>query len=800
MSQEQQFCLIHGKEEGVRVESRILEERIQDAVEKGSRNIEVHAYGQHGIGGRLWKSRGKPVYIRVLGQSGQRLGAMGFENARIEAFGPASDDVGWLNTGAEIVVHGNAGNGVANAMAQGRVYVAGNIGARGMTMTKKNPRFPQPELWVLGSAGDYFGEFMAGGTAVVCGIEPQNPSNILGYRPLVGMVGGRVFFRGAREGYSKSDARISRINEEDWQWLSEGLERFLSAINRTELLQELLDRDKWQLLAARSSEDRVVRRVRSIGEFRESVWNRELGPGGLIGDITDADMSQVPVITTGELRRFVPVWANRLYKAPCEEACPTGIPVHERWRLIRDGRMEDAVKMALYYTPFPAAVCGYLCPNLCMSACTRQTGAMPAVDTSQIGKASIGAGMPVLPEITGGRVAVVGGGPAGISLAWQLRIRGHEPVIYDRSAELGGKILSLIPESRIPGEVIEKELQRAGRAIGHVKLEHDLSRKDIENLKKDADYVVIAAGAQKPRLLPVPGIEKSIAANEFLRRAKKGDLQPGRRVVVIGAGNVGCDVAAEAGRLGAEEIKLIDVQEPAAFGREKEHARSAGAEFRWPCFTEQITDEGVLLREGELLEADTVVLAVGDVPDLDFLPDTVRTKKGFIEVDERFQTSDPKIFAIGDAVSPGLLTDAIGAGRKASEAISELLEGKASGSGASQEISGKQEAGLSEFEGIRELSRDFRGVIDKSRVRLEYFDPRKKGFSSVAECAAACASCGVCRDCGICEAVCPKAAISRREKEDGGFEYVSDPELCIGCGFCASACPCGVWEMAENPL
>ena len=121
---------------------------------------------------------------------------MGFPNTSVEVLGPASDDVGWLNAGAEIVVHGNAGNGCANAMAQGKIFISGNIGARGMTMTKHNPRFDPPELWVLGSAGDYFGEFMAGGIAVICGYDAQNPDNILGYRPFVGMVGGKVYFRG----------------------------------------------------------------------------------------------------------------------------------------------------------------------------------------------------------------------------------------------------------------------------------------------------------------------------------------------------------------------------------------------------------------------------------------------------------------------------------------------------------------------------------------------------------------------------------------------------------------------------
>ncbi|MFO7838642.1 MAG: FAD-dependent oxidoreductase [Desulfosalsimonadaceae bacterium] len=796
----QQYYQVAGRQEGLRLESRLLEEKIQKAVEQGHRFIDVCASGQHGIGGRLWKAGKEPLYIRVSGQSGQRLGAMGFENTRIEALGPASDDVGWLNAGAEIVVHGNAGNGVANAMAQGRVYVAGNIGARGMTMTKENPRFSPPELWVLGSVGDYFGEFMAGGIAVVCGVEPQSPGNILGYRPLVGMVGGKVFFRGPHGGYSKSDARLSLISDADWHWLQENLERFASAIDQRDILSELLDRDRWQLLTARAGSDRLVRNIRSIREFSESVWNRELGSGGLFGDLTDADMTQIPVIPTGELRRYAPLWANRIYKAPCEAACPTGIPVHERWRMIRNGRMQDAVNMALVYTPFPAAVCGYLCPNLCMSACTRQSAGMPALDIARLGKASLEAKMPDLPPVSGGRVAVIGGGPAGISFAWQLRMRGHEAVIYDRAPELGGKILSVIPETRIPREVVEAELARVKQAISHVNLQQDLSRGDIEALMTEMDYVVLAAGAQKPKNLPVPGSEKAIAAYDFLRRAKSGAAAPGRRIVIIGAGNVGCDVAIAAHHLGAETIVLIDVQEPAAFAKEMAQARAVGAEFRWPCYTSEITDAGVLLQSGELLAADTVVAAIGEMPDLGFLPDSVRTQKGYIVVDEHFQSTDPQIFAIGDAVSPGLLTDAIGAGRIAAEAIGELLKGRGPQTQAVEGDFGGTYAHLSEFAGIHELFRDRRETIDPGRIRLEYFDPRKTGFQDLAECGEACASCGACRDCGLCEALCPRAAISRREKENGGYEYVADDQRCIGCGFCAAACPCGVWEMVENPL
>ncbi|MGD0211156.1 MAG: pyridine nucleotide-disulfide oxidoreductase, partial [Desulfomonilia bacterium] len=207
--------VISGMEDGKRVQSRVLEERIQQAVQSGRLNIEVKAYGQHGIGGRLWNTNSKSVKVDIYGYPGQRIGSMGSPHTTIEVHGPGSDDVGWLNAGADIIVHGHATNGIGNAMAQGKIYVAGDIGARGMTMTKHNPRFTPPELWVLGSVGDSFAEFMAGGIAVLCGYDTVR-SNVLGYRPCVGMVGGRIFFRGSYERFSEKDARLAEINDEDW--------------------------------------------------------------------------------------------------------------------------------------------------------------------------------------------------------------------------------------------------------------------------------------------------------------------------------------------------------------------------------------------------------------------------------------------------------------------------------------------------------------------------------------------------------------------------------------------------------
>lgn len=768
---------IHGKEEGTRIASRLLEEKIQTAVSKGYRHIEVDALGQHGIGGRLHGAGDEKVYIQITGTCGQRTGSMGFPNTTVEIMGAASDDIGWLNAGAEIIVHGNASNGAANAMAQGRISVAGNLGARGMTMTKQNPRFEPPELWVLGSVGDYFGEFMAGGTAVICGWEAQNEENVLGYRPLVGMVGGRVFFRGPTKGYSQGDAKMAPISEEDWAWLSENLKAFLKRVNREEVFTKLARRDDWQLIVARSPQDKMTASARSMASFHREVWDAELGKGGLIGDLSDLDMSHIPVITTGELRRFVPVWENKKFVAPCQGACPSGIPVQERWGLVRNGLVDEAVELALTYTPFPATVCGYLCPNPCMASCTKLSAFMPAIDVRQLGKASIAAKTPKVPVVSGRKVAVIGGGPAGISVAWQLRMAGHDPVVYDTAPTLGGKIAEVIPESRIPKEVLDAELSRISEVLTHVHLQQPLTAVELDRMKGDHDFIVVAAGAQKPRMLNVPGKERLIPGNTFLAEAKAGSAAPGKKVVIIGAGNSACDAATEAVRCGAAEVTLIDIQEPASFGEEREAAEKAGALFKWPCFTREITEKGVLLDNGELLAADTVILSIGDVADTGFLPRSVAVaKNGYVAVDENGQTSDPSIFAIGDVTGLGLITAAIGAGRRAAETIDAISKGK------------------------RPAGRDPRAVIAKERMTLEYFDPRLSVFEDLQKCGSECSSCGSCRDCGLCVTLCPKEAIERCETGNltSPFEYVVKADRCIGCGFCADACPCGIWNLITN--
>ena len=166
----------------------------------------------------------------------------------------------------------------------------------------------------------------------------------------------------------------------------------------------------------------------------------------------------------------------------------------------------------------------------------------------------------------------------------------------------------------MPKETLEAELARAKSFIKDIRLGEDIDAATFKKIKDEYDFTVVAAGAKKSRTLPIKGIERTVSANDFLEKAKLDKIKPGKKVVIIGAGNVGCDVATEAHRLGARDITLIDVQKPAAFGKEKEDAEKCGAVFRWPLFTQEIQAKGVKLADGELLPADTVVVSIGDIP------------------------------------------------------------------------------------------------------------------------------------------------------------------------------------------
>lgn len=773
--------VIEGNVNGKRVSSRLLEEEIQKAVREGVRDILIRADGQHGIGGRIWP-RGETIRLTVEGPVGQRLGSMGMFGTEIVVRGGASDDAGWINCGANITVLGDVTNGAHNASAQGVLYVQGGGGARCDTMTKYNPRFDPPQSWYMRDVGDSFAEFKAGGISVVCGVNPRNPENILGYRPCVGMVGGTIYFRGKIKGFSERDVLLLDLTLQDWKWLKERMPLFLKAIDRESYLKELLTSPSdWKKLIARTpTENKTWKKFKvPMAEFRKT-WEAEVGQGGIFAEYITHEQSLLPYITTGIDRRNKPVWLNEKYAPPCAYACPSRIPSHKRAALIRAGHHKEALELILQYSPLPATVCGQICPNLCMQSCSRGRFLDRPLNIKELGSLSLGLPAPKPVKLTGHKIAVIGGGPAGLSSAWQLALKGHTVSLYEAEDKLGGKIELCIPRERLPHKILLKELSRFKELGIKVHLGKRITQKEFEKIYKTHEAVIIACGAHRPRRLEFGGSGHTVPAIEFLKGINFGKQTTlkGKDIVVIGAGNAGMDVASQAFNCGAKSVIAVDIQKPLAFGKELETAKAKGTEILWPKLIERYDkkERKIYFKDSTSLSTDLVIVAIGEVPQSDFLPQAIHTEKsGWVTVDELGRTSDPKVFAIGDATRPGLVTHAIGQGRTIAEVIhSELMH----------------------YDYMPELKQ----VIPYERIKTEYYDICRieVGKFKPKQEANLCMSCATCRDCHMCEVTCFWGAISRVEKKDGLYEYVVDDEKCIGCGFCAGICPCGVWEMVEN--
>ncbi len=772
-------------ENGSRVNSMDFEKLVRQSA-KSSPDLILESYGQHNIGIRLEREGG--LNLTVKGPSGQRLGCMGMPGTVITCEGATSDDVGYLNIGAEITVLGDATNGACNAMANGKVFIAGSIGARGLTMTKWNPDYEKPELWVLGSTGDSFAEFNCGGIGIVCGIDAKNPDNVLGYRPCVGMVGGTIYFRGDIDNsFPETNAKLADPDDSQWQWLQKNMAGFLKRINRPDLLKSLSVREEWHMLLTVTPQERALMwsGPMPMAEFRNNHWNKAFGGDPLRDLAPGLDRSLIDTIATGEFRRKKPYWANCESAAPCTYYCPIHIPTVDRLRLIREGHIDEAYEMLLRYTPLPASVCGAVCPNLCMDNCSRQ-GVDDSIDVQVLGQSVNNIKAPVPTDPLGKKVAIIGGGPAGMNVAWQLALNGIQADIFEQDSQIGGKLAQVIPWERLSQAIWDQEIKRFLNTPNiKINLDVAMTTEKFTELQKEYDYVVIAVGTHEPRRIPFPGNEKVITALDFLKAAKSDSpMEVGKEVIVIGAGNVGCDVACEAYRLGAEQVTLIDIQKPLAFGQEKEAAEALGAQFRWPVITEKVTGEGLVTKDGDLIPAQTVIISIGDVPALSFLPETVETitvgGAAWITTDKAHVTSNGKVLAVGDVEKPGLATNALGAGKTAAEYIIATCKG----------------VDWKPFE---------KEVIPQQALTITHYVPEEIGTTEQNQ-ADRCLSCAACRDCHLCETICPTGAISRRDLEanflqsgqpgsENGYEYISDDTKCIACGFCADTCPCGIWTM-----
>ncbi|MCK5070569.1 MAG: FAD-dependent oxidoreductase, partial [Desulfocapsa sp.] len=402
--------------------------------------------------------------------------------------------------------------------------------------------------------------------------------------------------------------------------------------------------------------------------------------------------------------------------------------------------------------------------------CSRQE-VDDSIEVQVLGRAVGTAKSPVVAPSLGKKVAIIGGGPAGMNAAWQLAHSGVDAHIFEKDDFIGGKLAQVIPWERLSQAIWDQEIKRFEETPNiHTNLGVDMNKETFTKLQEDFDYVIVAVGTHEPRKIPFPGHETVLPALDFLKKAKSPNPETvGKEVVIIGAGNVGCDVACEAYRLGAEKVTLVDIQKPLAFGKEKEAAEALGAEFRWPVMTKEVTAEGLVMDTGEVIPAQTVIISIGDVPALKFLPDTVETLTvggaAWMKTDEAHLTTDKRVLAIGDVERPGLATNALGAGKSAAEYIVAQFKG----------------------EDWKPFTKE---VITQQALTITHYTPDTEHEHSQENSADRCLSCASCRDCHLCETICPEGAITRRELEfshtngyesglGASYEYVSDDKKCI---------------------
>lgn len=662
------------------------------------------------------------VKIRVRGVPGQDLGVF-MGGAEIEVFGNAQDGVGNTMNDGTLLIHGSAGDIPGHMMRNGRIFIRGKAGFRAGIMMKEY-QTSHPVMIIGETAGDYLGEYMAGGTIVVLGLGCAEGRSPVDMHVASGMFGGTIFVRGLIAPWQLGGgAVVSRATSADMERIVSHIDDFCSVFGL----------DKSAVLDAPYSV------IRAAGE-------RPYGKLYVHGNKTGRGLHPV----------------HRNLTPPCAAACPIGIPNPIIIRKIREEKVAEALDLIDEYTPFRYSCCGIVCPGLCRAACSRNLLGDP-VRIDEIARRY----SPEDPPEAGSGVerdetiAVIGSGPAGLSAAWQLARRGYRVEVYEKDADIGGKLTHNIPAERLSREDIERDLSRIRAAGIEIHAGTAVDRALFAKLRKRHAAVVVAAGAQKPRSLGFPGEENAVSSFAFLRSLREGSSQwdlAGKHVVIVGAGNVAMDAAAECFRLGAEQVTAVDVRKPLAFGKELDKARTLGTKILWPRVIERWVEGKAFFKHEQPVRADFLIVSVGEVPELSFASESLVVAK------DTFTTNLPMVYACGDAVAPGLVTHSIAAGRRVAELIHGTLRGI-------PDRSAQAEA------------------IGREKMQLLYFP--KAG--ELNDCLDACFSCGTCVQCDVCVEACPRGAIARR-----GESFSVNLEICTGCGVCEAVCPRGAIVMAKR--
>ena len=236
-----------------------------------------------------------------------------------------------------------------------------------------------------------------------------------------------------------------------------------------------------------------------------------------------------------------------------------------------------------------------------------------------------------------------------MSVAWQLRLKGHEVTVYESDEEVGGKLRQVIPEERLPRQVLQREIERIKEIGIELRTSTPVDQKVFKSLRADYNAVVIASGAHTPVVIPFKGHERVRQGLTFLKAINRGERPSvGKKVVVVGAGNAGMDVGLGAYSMGAEEVTAVDIQRPGAYLNEIDNFQKLGGKIEWPFLTEKVDERGIYSKDGHFIEADDILFAVGERPDLSYVPRSWLDDRGMAAIDAcRQLQAAPGVFAGG---------------------------------------------------------------------------------------------------------------------------------------------------------
>ncbi len=521
---------------------------------------------------------------------------------------------------------------------------------------------------------------------------------------------------------------------------------------------------------------------------------------------------------TGSWRTNRPVYLDRL--PPCNDACPAGEDIQGWLFQAESGDYEKAWRALTQDNPLPATM-GRVCYHPCEGACNRAQLDLPVGINSVerfLGDEAIKQGWAFeKPGFQSGKkVLVVGAGPSGLSAAYHLAKLGHAVELQDAGPFAGGMMRFGIPKYRLPREVLDAEVKRITEMGVVLKLNTKVEH--IEQSMKaggfDAAFLAVGAHIGKRAFIPAGSATKILDAVSVLR-SMEGEEKPllGRRVAVYGGGNTAFDVARTAKRLGATEAIIVyrrTREKMPAHDSEIEEAVQEGILIKWLSTIKQAGEGSITIEkmaldakgfpqptgEFEQLEADSVVLALGQDVDLGLLEGVggLTVKDGVVTVGPNMMTGHPGIFAGGDMVpSERTVTVAVGHGKKAARHIDGWLRNQAYAAAPKHE--------LANFEKLNpwyysEAPQQVRPTLDLVR-RQSTFEEVSGGLDEKTALfeARRCLSCGNCFECDNCYGVCPDNAVI---KLGAGLRFQFNYDYCKGCGICVTECPCGAIKMVPE--